>query len=102
MTRTIRILCVAVLTIVGLVGTTLARADDRDERRQRCERRIQAAENKLHAAVQRYGEESRRAHKRREQLEQVRRDCPDYRGEHHDMEHHDMDHHDMEHHDDPH
>ena len=34
MTRTIRILAVALLTIVGLVGTSLpARADDRDERR---------------------------------------------------------------------
>jgi hypothetical protein len=29
----------------------------------------------------------------------VRRECPEYRGEHHD---HDMDHHEMEHHDEPH
>lgn len=98
MTRTIRILCVALLTIVGLVGTTLpARADDRDERRQRCEQRIHTAQEKLRDAVQRYGEDSKKARHRRDQLEQVRRDCPDYRDEHHDM-----DHHDMEHHDDPH
>jgi DNA repair exonuclease SbcCD ATPase subunit len=98
MIRTIRILCVALLTIVGLVGTTLpARADDRDEHRARCEQRIHAAQEKLRDAVQRYGEDSKKAHHRRDQLEQVKRDCPDYREEHHDM-----DHHDMEHHDDPH
>ena len=98
MTRTIRLLCVALLTIVGLVGTTLpAHADDRDERRQHCERRIEAAQNKLRDAVQRYGEDSRRTRKRRDQLEQVRRDCPDYRGEHHGMDHHDMEHHDESH-----
>lgn len=91
MTRTIRILAVALLTIVGLVGTSLpARADDRDEHRARCERRIHAAQDKLREAVQKHGEDSKQAHKRHEQLEQVKRDCPDY----HDAEHHDMDHHD--------
>lgn len=98
MTRTIRILAVALLTIVGLVGTSLpARADDRDERRARCERRIRAAQDRLHDAIQRHGENSRQAHKRHEQLEQERHNCPDYREEHHDMEHHDMEHHDEPH-----
>jgi hypothetical protein len=98
MTRTIRILCVALFTIVGLVGTTLpARADDRDERRQRCEQRIHAAQEKLRDAVQRYGQDSKKAHHRRDQLEQVKRDCPDYRDERHDMDRHDMEHHDEPH-----
>jgi hypothetical protein len=98
MTRTIRILTVALLTIVGLVGTSLpVRADDRDERRARCERRIHAAQDKLNDAIQRHGENSRQAHKRHEQLEQERHNCPDYREEHHDMDHHDMEHHDEPH-----
>lgn len=42
MTRTIKILCVAVLTIVGSVGSSLpARADDN------CDRDIHKAEQKL-------------------------------------------------------
>lgn len=92
MTRTIRLLAVALLTIVGLVGTTLpARADD--DHRAQCERRIHAAQDKLRDAVQKHGEDSKAARKRRDQLEQEKRNCPDY---------HEMDHHDMEHHDDPH
>ena len=90
MTRTIKILCVALLTTVGLVGSSLpARADD--DRHERCEKRIHQAEDKLRDAISRYGEESKQAHKRREQLEQVRRDCPDM--DHHDMDHHDHDQH---------
>ena len=91
MTRIIRILCVALLTIVGLVGSSLpARADDRDrDRDNRCERRIHQAEERLRNAVRRYGEESRQARRRREQLEEERRRC----GDHHDMEHHDHDQH---------
>ena len=91
MTRTIRILCVALLTMVGLVGSSLqARADERDERHERCERDLHRAEARLRDAVQRYGEESRQAHKRHEQLEEVRRRCGDRRDDHHE-EHHDMD-----------
>ena len=64
MTRMIRILCLALLTI-GLVGPSLpARADDRDERHERhekCEKRIHQAEDKLRDAVQRHG---RKADKR--------------------------------------
>ena len=89
MTRTIRILCVALLTIVGLVGSTLpVRADD--DRRERCERRIHQAEDKLRDAIQRHGEDSRQAYKRREQLEQVRRNCPDRHDDHHDDHDHDQ------------
>lgn len=93
MTRTIRLLCVAMLTVVGLIGTTLpARADD--DRRVRCEKRIHDAEARLQDAVQRHGDDSKAARKRRAQLEEERRNCPDYRGEHHDdMEHHDHDQH---------
>jgi hypothetical protein len=88
MNRIIRILAVAVLTIAGLMGSSLpARADD-DDHRHRCERRIHQAEENLRVAIERHGEGSRQAHKRREQLEDARRHCPDF----HDMEHHDHDH----------
>lgn len=90
MTRTIRILCVALLTMVGLVGSSLpARADDRRADDRRCERDRHQAEERLRDAVQRHGEESKQARKRREQLEEVRRRCGDRRDEHHD---HDRDH----------
>ena len=70
MTRIIRILCVALLTIVGLVGASLpARADDR------CDRDIHRAEDKLRDAVAKHGEHSPQAEKRRQQLEEVRRRC---------------------------
>jgi hypothetical protein len=90
MTRTLKMLCVAVLTIVGLVGSSLmARADDRDdhERHERCERQIHQAEDRLRDAVQRHGEESRQAHKRREQLEDAKRRCGDHDRDHHDDDH---------------
>jgi hypothetical protein len=81
----IRILCLALLTI-GLVGPSLpARADDRDERHEKCEKRIHRAEDKLRDAVNRRGEDSRQARKRREELEAAKRQC----GDHHDMDHHD-------------
>jgi hypothetical protein len=92
MTRSIRIFCVALLTIVGLVGSSLPlRAEDRDDHRAQCEKRIHEAEDKLRDAVQRHGEDSKQAHKRREQLEQVKRDCPDM--EHHENHDHDHDQH---------
>ncbi len=88
MTRMIRILCIALLTIVGLVGSSLpARADDRD-RDNRCERRIHQAEDKLRDAVSRHGEDSKQARKHRHELEEAKRQC----GDHHDMDHHDHDH----------
>ena len=89
MTRIIRILCIALLTIVGLVGSSLpVRADDR---REACEKRIHQAEDKLRDAIQRHGEDSKQARKRREQLEQAKRDCPDR--DHHDDHGHDHDQH---------
>jgi len=84
MTRIIRILCIALLTVVGLVGASLpARADNR------CDRDIHKAEARLRDAVQRHGEESKIARKRREQLEATKRRCGDRHDDHHD---HDMDH----------
>ncbi len=84
MTRFIRVFCIALLTITGLVGSSLpAHADDK------CEKRIHQAEDKLRDAVQRHGEDSKQARKRRAELEEAKRQCPD----HHDMDHHDNDHH---------
>ncbi len=93
MTRTFKTLWVALLSVAGLIGTTLpARAND--GRHARCERRVQVAEVKLQNAIQRYGDDSRQARRRRGQLEQERRNCPEYRGERHEnMEHHDHDQH---------
>ena len=86
MTRMIRILCLALLTIAGLGSSSLpARADDRDAK---CERRIHQAEEKLRDAVNRHGEESRQARKHRQELEEAKRRC----GDHHDRDHHDGDH----------
>jgi hypothetical protein len=83
MTRMIRILCIALLTIAGLVGSSLpARADDK------CERRIHQAEDRLRDAVQRHGENSKQAQKRRQELEEAKRRC----GDHHDGDHHEGDH----------
>ena len=88
MTRRMRILCVALLTVAGLGGSSLpARADDRDKNNG-CERRIHLAEDKRRDAVSRHGEESKQARKRRQELEEVKRQC----GDHHDMDHHDHDH----------
>jgi hypothetical protein len=84
MNRTIRILCVAVLSIVGLVGSSLpARADDK------CDRDIHKAEDRLRDAVAKHGEHSRQADKRRAELDEVRRRC-NWHDDHHD---HDMEHH---------
>ena len=90
MNRMIRNICIALLVAAGLVASSVqVRAEDRDDRdrHEKCERRIRQAEDKLHEAVDRHGENSKQAHKRREQLEQVRRNC----GRDHD---HDRDDHD--------
>ena len=87
MTRMIRMLCIALLTIIGLVGSSLpVRAEDRHDA---CERQIHQAEDKLRDAIQRHGEDSKQARKRRQELEEAKRRC----GDHHDMEHHDADQH---------
>jgi hypothetical protein len=83
MTRIIRMLCVVLLTIVGLVGSSLpTRADDHHDR---CVRRVHQAEENLRDAIAKHGEDSREARKRRAQLDQAHHDCPDV--EHHDHDH---------------
>jgi len=78
MTRIIRILCVALLAIVGLVGSSLpVRAEDK------CDRDIHKAEQRLREAVDKHGEHSKQAEKRRQELEEVKHRC----GDHHDMDH---------------
>ena len=90
MTRTLKTLGIALLSIAGLVASsTPARADQHE----RCERRIHKAEEKLRIARERHGENSRQAHRRHEELEQVRRECG--RDHDHDRDHdrdHDHDH----------
>ena len=91
MTRNFRILSIALLSIAGLVGTSIPARADRDDH-EACERRVRQAEQKLHEAIERHGENSKQAHKRHEQLEEVRRRC----GYHddHDRDHdHDHDQH---------
>ncbi len=70
MTRMIKIFCVALLTIAGLVGTSVtARADDK------CDRDIHKAEARLQDAIAKHGEHSPQADKRRHELDEVRRRC---------------------------
>jgi hypothetical protein len=86
MTRTLKTLCIALLSIAGLVGSSVPARADRDDK---CERRIHQAEEKLRVAIQRHGENSRQAHKRRQELEEAERRC----GRHHDQDRdHDRDH----------
>jgi hypothetical protein len=73
---------IALLTIIGFVAASVpARADER------CERRVHQAEEKLRQAIDRHGEHSKQAHKRREELENVRRSCG-YHDHDHDHDHH--------------
>ena len=79
MTRSIRILGIALLTLVGLVGSSLpARADDR------CDRDVHKAEENLRVAIEKHGEHSKQADKRRRELDDVRRRC----NWHDDHDHH--------------
>jgi len=72
MKRSIRILCIALLSVVGLVGSSLqARADGHS----RCERDVHKAEENLRIAIEKHGEHSRQAEKRRHELEDVRHRC---------------------------
>ena len=70
------VLFVAVLGAWLLVGG-VARAHAGDQRSD-CDRRIQRAEEKLKKEVDRHGEHSPQAEKKRHDLEEVRRSC----GEH--------------------
>jgi hypothetical protein len=68
-------------------GAPATRAQDHDRDRQ-CEQRIHKAEAKLQKEIERHGEQSRQAEKRRHELEQVRQSC------HRDHDHdHDNDRH---------
>ena len=77
MTRTIKILCIALLTVVGLVGSSLpARADER------CDRDIHKAEENLRVAIEKHGEHSKEADKRSRELDDVRHRC-NWHDDHH-------------------
>ena len=83
MTRSMRMVCVGLLSVAGFAASSLpARADEK------CEKRVHQAEDKLRDAIRRHGEDSKEARKRREQLEDARRRCPDYHEHHDDMERH--------------
>jgi hypothetical protein len=83
MTRKSGILA-AVLAAIFLAGSAVpSKALDRDDK---CEQRIHKAETNLQKAVQRHGEHSRQAEKRRHQLEETRERCRHDRD--HDQEHH--------------
>jgi hypothetical protein len=84
MTRSFKILCVALLSIAGLVASSVPARADRDNG---CEKRIHQAEQNLHNAIQRHGENSKQAHKRREQLEEAQRRCGGRRDHDHDRDH---------------
>jgi hypothetical protein len=88
MTGKPKILSVGLLTIAGLVGSSLpVRADDRDERHEKCEKDIHKAEDKLHDAIERHGEYGRQAEKRRHELDEVKRRC-DWHDHDHDHDQH--------------
>jgi len=59
-----------VLLLAGGVARTQASDNDRH-----CEQRIHKAEEKLRKAVDRYGEHSGQAEKRRHELEEAKRSC---------------------------
>ena len=66
---------------VGLLMSvgTLTRAADYDKD---CRKRIHNAEKNLRKAVDKHGEHSRQAEKRRHELEEVRRNCGEEHHEH--------------------
>lgn len=67
------ILFVPALGVLLLAGG-VARTQASDNHR-RCEQRIHQAEEKLRREIDRHGERSRQAEKRRHELEQARRSC---------------------------
>ena len=66
-----------VLLLAG--GVARAQASDRD---RQCEQRIHRAEEKLRKEIDRHGEQSRQAEKRRHELEEARRSCGGDRDRH--------------------
>ena len=79
-------------TVMAIVlsGCLLGNAPLFADHREDCERRIHQAEERLQAAIDKHGEHSRAAEKRRHELEQVREECRDVDRDH---DHHDEDHH---------
>ena len=59
--------------VLGLAGMATVAVPARADRNEHCEKRIRKAEKNLRHAIDRHGENSRQAHKRREQLESARR-----------------------------
>jgi len=74
------ILFVAALGVSLLTsGVTLTQAADHD---RDCRKRIHNAEENLRKAIDRHGERSRQAEKRRHELEEARRGCGEEHHEH--------------------
>ena len=72
------VLALGVMLLAGGVARTEASGYDRH-----CDQRIHKAEEKLRKAVDRYGEHSGQAEKRRHELEEAKRSC----GGDHDHDH---------------
>ncbi|HEY6272869.1 MAG TPA: hypothetical protein VIX19_12885 [Terriglobales bacterium] len=73
----------AILAAMFLMGSAVpVRALDRDDK---CERRVQKAEDNLQKAIRRHGEHSPQAEQRRHQLEEAREQC---RHDHDHDDHH--------------
>ena len=71
------VLALGVLLLIS--GAILTRAADHDSN---CRKRIHKAEEKLRKEIDRHGERSQQAEKRRRELEEVRRSCGEERHEH--------------------
>ena len=74
------ILCVPALGVLLLAGG-VARTQASDNDRQ-CQQRIHRAEEKLRKEIDRHGEHSRQAEKRRHELEEAQRSCGGDRDRH--------------------
>ena len=66
-----------VLLLAG--GVVRTQASDKD---RHCQQRIHKAEEKLQKEIDRHGEHSRQAEKRRHELEEAKRSCGDDRDRH--------------------
>jgi hypothetical protein len=72
----IRGAAVAILLGASLLGGAVtSEAQTPAQRHYRCERRIRRAEADLQRAIQRHGEHSRQAERRRRELAEVRAQC---------------------------
>jgi len=74
------ILFVPALGVLLLIsGASFTRAADRDSD---CRKRVHKAEEKLRKEIDRHGERSQQAEKRRRELEEARRSCGEEHHEH--------------------